>query len=72
MEDLFGLLTTLDVTMAFPDTVNSTVKKTGQVYDEMTGEYVVTFEYRAKVSTGQRESREPLPLLAELNRRIGR
>jgi hypothetical protein len=64
------LLLALDATVGFPNKVNSTVKKVSQGFDQKTGEYVITLQYRVRVNPGQTQPQPPKrSLLATL---IGR
>lgn len=62
------LLAVLDATLGFPNKQSSTVKKTGQAYDQNSGEHVITLEYRIKVNPGtEQQKTQSMPLLAQIN-----
>lgn len=42
------LLDSLDLMFGFQDKKKSTFRKTGQIFDERTNEYVITIEYRVR------------------------
>jgi len=46
------LLEALDLMFGFQDKKKSTFRKTGQIFDERTNEYVITVEYRVRMCDG--------------------
>jgi len=65
------LLAMLDATIGFPNKLSSTVKKTGQGYDQKNGEHVITLEYRIKVNPGtEQQKTQSMPLLAQINAQV--